>query len=82
MSVLVQLLKKPITSTKCILLRVLISKNYLIPHRIIDLLVDFFDSNKKQSAFFHYKVLLLTFLKNYSKSLSSEDQKKIRKIKK
>jgi len=77
MSALIRLTKDPITSVKCIVLRVIISKNYLISLRIIDLLVDFFSLNIRKMTSPHYKKLLLVFLKNYFDSLSNEDKKKV-----
>ena len=80
MSALIRLTKDPITSVKCIVLRVIISKNYLISLRIIDLLIDFFSLNIKKTSP-HYKNLLLVFLRNYFDSLSNEDKKKVFKLK-
>jgi essential nuclear protein 1 len=80
MSALIRLTKDPITSAKCMLLRVIISKNYLISLRIIDLLIDFFSLNIKKTSP-HYKNLLLVFLRNYFDSLSNEDKKKVFKLK-
>jgi essential nuclear protein 1 len=82
MVVLVRLLKKPITSSKCILCRIIVGKNYLIPHRIIDLLVDFFGINNGKIFSSHYKTFFIVFLKNYSLLLSNEDRKKISNFKK
>ena len=75
MSTLVRLTKQPVTSAICMILRVMISKNYLISLRIIDLLIDFFNLNNKKITSTHYKTLLLVFLKNYSDFLSIEDRK-------
>ena len=77
MSTLVRLIKEPITSTKCMILRVILSKNYLISLRIIDLLIDFFNLYNNKIISSHYKTLFLVFLRNYSNFISIEDRKKI-----
>jgi essential nuclear protein 1 len=81
MTVLVKLLKIPITPPKCMICRIIISKNYLIPHRIIDLLVDFFISHNNKIFFPQYKTFFLVFLKNYFIFLSIEDKKKLLNVK-
>jgi len=77
MTVVARLLKNPPTLTKCLVLRIIISKNYLIPHRIIDLFVDFFTLNNKKNFSPHYKTLFLIFLRNYTTFLSNEDKQKV-----
>ena len=81
MAILVRLLRGPILPTKCIILRVILNKNYLIPHRIIDLLVDFFLMNHKKASFPHFRVLFTVFLKNYFNFLSIEDKSKLSNLK-
>lgn len=82
MAVLIKLLKNPITPSKCMLCRIIVSKKYLIPHRIIDLLVDFFTINNGKIFSSHYKTFFIVFIKNYSLLLSNEEKKKILNFKK
>lgn len=77
LSVLVRLLKPPVTPVKCLLMRTILCKNYIIPHRTLDLLVDFFVSNRKKASFSQFRTFFIVFLKNYSIHLSSEDKRKI-----
>jgi essential nuclear protein 1 len=77
LSVLIRLLKPPVTPVKCLLMRTILCKNYIIPHRTLDLLVDFFISNRKKIFFSQFKTFFIVFLKNYSIHLSSEDKRKI-----
>jgi len=80
-TLIIRLLENPITQTKCLMLRIIISKNYLIPHRILDLFVDFFTLNNNRIFFPHYRTLLLIFLRNYTSFLSNEDKQKISNFK-
>jgi len=81
MTLIIRLLDNPITQTKCLMLRIIISKNYLIPHRILDLFVDFFTSNNKKIFSPHYRTLLIIFLRNYTSFLSNEDKQRIHNFK-
>ena len=80
-TVIVRLINNPVSAPKCIILKTIINKNYLLPLRIIDILVDFLIANRNKFCFPHFKMLFLSFIKNYSTSLSTEDKQKLQKVK-
>ena len=74
---LVKLIGNPVSPVKCLILRIILSKNYILPHKTIDLLVDFFITKTNEQDCLQYRAVFLVFLKNYSIYLSDQDKKKI-----
>nr|UXY87636.1 bystin-like protein [Cryptomonas curvata] len=74
---LIQLLKNQGNSSKFIILRVILTKNYNFSYRILDILVDFFIKNKKKTKNVLFLKCYITFLKNYSIFLSLEDKNRL-----
>jgi len=76
-SVLLRMLKPPITSIKCMIMRAILCKNYVVPHRILDSLVDFFVLNRNKIFSSQFKTFFIVFFRNYAIYLSNEDKKKV-----
>ena len=74
-------LNKNFSKTKFIILNSILNKNYLLPVRIIDLILDFFIQNDFSKVISFSQKCFLSFLRNYSCFFSREDTYKIRKKK-
>ena len=74
---LIKLLKTSQNSSKFIILRTLLAKNYNFSYRLLDILVDFFIKNKHRTKNVFFLKCYIIFLKNYSKFLSLEDKSRL-----
>ena len=74
---LVQLLNNINSSSKFIILRIILAKNYNFSFRVLDILVDFFVKNKDKSKNIFFLKCYVIFLKNYSNFLSLEDKNRL-----
>jgi len=77
---LVSLVEDPCTSPKLILIRIFLSKNYSLPYRILDILLDFFHRNYTKFKNSNFKKCVFVFLKNYSNFISNEDKKRLTRL--
>lgn len=74
---LINLLDDPCTPPKLILIRIFLSKNYTLPYRVLDILLDFFFKNSVISKNSNFKKCVFIFFRNYSNFISNEDKKRI-----
>nr|UXY87148.1 bystin-like protein [Cryptomonas sp.] len=74
---LIQLLKTSQNSSKYIIIRVILSKNYNFSYRIMDNLVDYFVKNQEKINNVYFLKCYITFLEKYYQFLSLEDKNRL-----
>ena len=72
-------LRQNFTNEKLILLNSILNKNFLLPIRMIDMLVDFFIYSKNFNKTIYFQKCFFSFLRNYSKFISKEDRLNLKK---
>lgn len=67
----------PFSLHKILIIRSILTKNYIFPIKILEIFVDFFVNNKKNLKFVKFRKCYLVFFKIYYRFLSQQEKKKI-----